>query len=512
MDPDGNKDQKATIDDALELAKRDTHDEGETFELKKGFSRLTILSMTVILMATWEALSSTMVSGLVSGGPVSLVYGFLLAVVGSLTTAASLGELASMYPTAGGQYHFTAKLAPEKLRNTLSWAVGWIGTFGWIAFAASAPFLAATMIQGLIVLHDEMHGIVRWQGTLIYWALTALGTAINIWGTRSFSVIEAISLIIHIGAFIGNFVAMWVCVPAKHSAEFVFTKFLNNSGWSSSGVAWSIGMLSSCYVLAGYDGAIHLGEEMQNPAVVIPQCMLSSVAINGTMGFAFLLAVLFCMGNMETALDSPTGFPIIEIFRSATGSRATSSAMTFTLIFTAWLGTIALIASAGRMVWSLARDKAIPFHEYFAKVNKKTGIPTRSLLATGVVLFILGFVNIGSTTAFNAIISLAVLGLHVSYLVPVVLMLWCRFSSTSATLTYGPWSLGRLGLPINITSILYLGYTSIFMVFPPYQPVTAENMNYSSLIFGAVLIFSGVYWVYKGRKQYSGPNIDILQG
>ncbi|BCS28349.1 uncharacterized protein APUU_61397S [Aspergillus puulaauensis] len=433
----------------------------------------------------------------------------VVAITGALTTAASLGEVASMYPTAGGQYHFTAKLAPERIKNALSWAIGWIGTFGWIAFAASAPFLSATMIQGVVALHHESYGMERWQGTLIYWALIGMGTAINIWGSRLLSVVETISLVVHICAFIAIFAAMWACTPAKHSADFVFATFLNSSGWSSSGVAWSIGMLSSCYVLAGYDGAIHLGEEMNNPAVAVPYCMLGSLAINGTMGFAFLLALLFCMGDLETTLDSPTGFPVIEIFRSTTNSRGASAAMTSFLILTAWLATIALLASAARMVWSLARDKAIPGYRYLAKLDAKTQLPTRSILATSTVLVILGFVNIGSTTAFNAIISLAVLGLHVSYLVPVALMLWHRLSSRRTSLVYGPWRLGRLGVPVNIVSVVYLSYTTMFMVFPPYQPVTAENMNYSSLILGAVLIFSAVYWAWKGRREYTGPNIEM---
>lgn len=264
---------------------------------------------------------------------------------------------------------------------------------------------------------------------------------------------------------------------------------------------------------------------MNNPAIAVPYCMLGSLAINGTMGFAFLVALLFCMGDLGTTLDSPTGFPVIEIFRTNTNSRAASAAMTSFLILTAWLATIALLASAGRMVLSLARDKgmsqtvcvnwtqlisiAIPGYKYLAKLDAKSQLPTRSVVATSTVLVILGFVNIGSTTAFNAIISLAILGLHVSYLVPVALMLWHRLSSRRTSLIYGPWQLGRLGVPINIVSVVYLSYTTIFMVFPPYKPVTAENMNYSSLILGAVLIFSAVYWVWKGRREYTGPNIEM---
>ncbi|KAL4892546.1 putative GABA permease [Aspergillus ambiguus] len=457
---------------------------------ERGFSRLTILSMVVVLMATWEAISSTMVSGLISGGPVSLVYGYLLAACGAAVTAASLAEMASMYPTAGGQYHYIAKLAPERLRDILS----------------CAPFLAATMIQGLLVLNYETYEFQRWHGTMLYWALTALATIINVWGSQLMSLVEGASFFIHVLAFIGNFVAIWVCSPTRHSAGFVFTFFQNNTGWSDNGVPWCIGMLSSCYVLVGYDGAIHMGEEMLHPEVSVPHCMLGSIAINGTLGFAFLLTLLFCMGDMNTALNSSTGFPFIEIFKNATGGAAASSAMTSTLIAMAGLATIPLMASTARMVWSLARDQAVPFSGYLSKVNSRTELPTRAVLATSAIMVLLGLVNVGSTTAFNAIISLAIFGLHISYLVPIGFLLWRRLA-TPGVLAYGPWKLGRFGVATNIISLVYLTYTSVFMVFPPYQPVTPVNMNYACLIFGAVLIFSAIYWVYKGRKVYEGPNI-----
>lgn len=42
-------------------------------------------------------------------------------------------------------------------------------------------------------------------------------------------------------------------------------------------------------------------------------------------------------------------------------------------------------------------------------------------------------------------------------------------------------------------------------MFPPYQPVTAQNMNYASLVLGATLLFGMFYWPTWARKQYSGP-------
>lgn len=74
----------------------------------------------------------------------------------------------------------------------------------------------------------------------------------------------------------------------------------------------------------------------------------------------------------------------------------------------------------------------------------------------------------------------------------------------------GPWHLKRFGPAINLVAIIFLSYTSIFLVFPPYQPVTPANMNYASLVFGSVFIFSAVDWMLRGRKVYKGPIIEWL--
>ena len=103
---------------------------------------------------------------------------------------------------------------------------------------------------------------------------------------------------------------------------------------------------------------------MPNPEVAVPYCMLSSVAINGTLGFAFVLAILFCMGDIDAALATDTGYPIIEILRYITGSNAASTAMTCTIILMALLATVALIPSSSRMVWSLARDRGMSSYPY----------------------------------------------------------------------------------------------------------------------------------------------------
>ncbi|KAB8209239.1 amino acid/polyamine transporter I [Aspergillus parasiticus] len=430
--------------------------------------------------------------------------------IGSLATAASLAELASMFPTAGGQYHFISKMAPLHIVKGLSWVVGWITTFGWIAVAASAPFLSGTMIQGLLVLNYDNYAFQRWHGTLIYWAILVISAIVNIQGSRVLPVVENLSLGFHVVAFIIVFVVICVVSPTKHVPEFVFVDTINNSGWGNNGIAWCVGMLSSCYVLVGYDAAIHLCEEMKDPRTDIPLAMVGAVLINGTMGFGFLVAILFCMGDLKSALDTTTGYPIIEIFYNITGNSRSATALCSTIVIMAGLASIPLLTSASRMVWVLARDKALPATTWLSKMDERRQIPTIAVAVTSFLLGLLGLINIGSTSAFNAIVSLAVFGLEISYLIPLCFLLYQRMVFPDS-ITPGPWSMGRYGIGVNVLSICFLVFTCIFLLFPPYQPLTAANMNYACLVFGSVCIFSGVYWLFKGRWVYEGPVLPDIE-
>ena len=135
-------------------------------------------------------------------------------------------------------------------------------------------------------------------------------------------------------------------------------------------------------------------------------------------------------------------------------------------------------------------------------------IPTVATVFTATFLALLGLLNIAATTAFNAILSLAVVGIYLSYLLPVVLMLRVRIKNPER-IRYGPWKLGRWGVPLNVIAISYTSFTSAIMVFPPYQPVTASNMNYASVVLGGVVVLGICYWFLKGRERFAGPSYVI---
>lgn len=242
----------------------------------------------------------------------------------------------------------------------------------------------------------------------------------------------------------------------------------------------------------------------------VPTAMVGTIIVNGILGFAFLIAILFCIQNLADALSTTTGFPIVEIFYQVTrGNARAASAMTSALIVMACLATVPCIASAARVLWAFARDSGVPFSGTLSKVDEKRGVPTISVIVSTVLLAFLGLLNIASTTAFNAILSLGVVGLYVSYLLPVMLIFYQRLK-TPHLLDYGPFKLGRWGLLVNVVSIVYTIFTSIFLLFPPYQPVSATNLNYAPVVLGGVLVVSVVYWFCYGRRYYDGPVVELI--
>lgn len=97
--------------------------------------------------------------------------------------------------------------------------------------------------------------------------------------------------------------------------------------------------------------------------------MLISILLNGVLGFGMLVGVLFCIGNLDDALDTPTGYPFMEIFLQGIGSRKGSAAMISIIIILGVCATIALLASSSRLTWSFARDRGLPGWQYLSRVS-----------------------------------------------------------------------------------------------------------------------------------------------
>ena len=114
-----------------------------------------------------------------------------------------------------------------------------------------------------------------------------------------------------------------------------------------------------------------MAEEIKNAEVVVPWSMLTTTVLNGALGFGIVIAVLFVTTDITAALSSPTGllgYPFMQIFYDATGSKAGASVMIAIIIIMDAAGTIAFLATASRLVWAFARDGGLPGSRFVSKV------------------------------------------------------------------------------------------------------------------------------------------------
>ncbi|RSL65353.1 hypothetical protein BHE90_015324 [Fusarium euwallaceae] len=473
-------------------------------QLERSFSLPSLIGLCLCLMATWEASTAVLAQALLSGGAPCLFYNFLLTFLCSLAIGASLAEIASIYPTAGGQYHWVTALFPAWGRKHMGWVTGWISIGGQIVFTASAAMASGLMIQGLIILNKDDYTGARWQGMLLYWAFLAYATAMNIWGHRSLPTANLISGALHVVGFVAAFVVLAVMAD-KNSARFVYVQVQNSTGWSSDGVAWMVGLLSTVYPFLGYDAACHLAEEIPHAARNVPLAIMGSIGLNGLMGLVFATMILFSTGPLESILATPTGFPYIQIFLDVTNSYAAATVLPLIVITIAMAATVAGITSTSRTLMAFARDSATPFSGFLSKVDQREAIPTRAIWTIIALQMLLGFIYLASSTAFNAILSMAIIGMYLSYLFPIIAMLLGGRSRLKAS-DYGPFRLGkRFGVFLNVVSVCWMTVCVLFSAFPTVMPVTPTNMNYSSVVILGWLLFGLAYYVISGRHKFQMP-------
>jgi amino acid transporter len=362
------------------------------------------------------------------------------------------------------------------------------------------------MIQGLLILDNPNYVPKPWQGTLLVIAIVAFCIIFNTFLAKRLPMVEGMVLIIHILGFFAVLVPLWVLAP-RSSPKEVFTEFSNFGGWSSTGLAFMVGLLAPVYTLIGADSAVHMSEEIKDASIVLPRAIIWAASVNGTLGFIMVITFCFTLGNVADVLESPTGYPFIQVFFNATQSNAGTSIMTAILIVNITSACISTVATVSRQTWSFARDRGLPFSDFIAHVKPGWNIPLNSVIITFAITTLLSLINIGSSAAFNAIGSLAVSALLATYIISFSCLILRRMRGN---LPPSRWTLGRFGLPINIGAVAYLLVVWVFIFFPVTTPVTAESMNWNVVMFCGTMLFAVAYYFLGGGRTYTSP-VDLVK-
>ena len=535
---------------------------GKKQVLKRRFGFWSLFAFAVCELITWETVLALFSQAFDNGGPAGLVYGFLIAWLSTLSVYTVIAELVSMSPIASGQYFWVYILAPPRYKKFLSYLVGWLTSLAWVATVATESLFAGTMIQGLLALRYPGYDFTSWQGTLLTWAVMVFNVFINTVLPALLPKFELTIMVVHVGGFIAIITTL-LSTSTIGTAASVFLTSQNSGGWSTQGLSYCVGFLGNVATFVGADASVHMAEEVQDAAINIPRAIVAGMIANGLIGFAMMIAVLYCIGDFSSVSTSSTGFPFIQIFYNSVKSIPGAIAMGAIVVALTWACALGITTTASRMTWSFARDNGTPFSRFLKKVDKRTQVPIVAVIVVTLLAALLTLIYIGSDTAFNDVVSLTITGFYGSYFLPCAFLLYHRTRGhvlpygtetnnrgilptpgsaeedqqavepvvgdektadlhavegltelVQGRFVWGPWRIpGVLGMVNNLYACVYMIFVIFWSVWPPATPVSASTMNYSVVVTGGIMLLSGVWYVIRGRREYKGPLVedDALQ-
>ncbi|PYH93083.1 hypothetical protein BO71DRAFT_450976 [Aspergillus ellipticus CBS 707.79] len=239
--------------------------------------------------------------------------------------------------------------------------------------------------------------------------------------------------------------------------------------------------------------------EVSHPERSIPIAILCTVLIGFVTSWTYCITMFFSVSNLEEILGSPTGVPILALFYQALQNKAGAIVLE-TLILVTGIGCqIACYTWQSRLCWSFARDRGLPAPRFLAKIHPTLDIPLHAHSVSCFIVGLLGLLYLGSSAAFNSMVTACIVLLYASYAVPVV------------CIKHGPFWLGGVGLACNIVLLLWTLFCLVIYSFPSVYPVTASNMNYVSAVYGVVAVIIALDWVLRGRRVFRGQTARLME-
>jgi amino acid transporter len=531
--------QQRSRDDVIKQDIADLHRLGyaqELFRSMGGFSNFAI-SFSIISILTGAVILYDY--GLAWAGTAAVMIGWPLITVFVLAIAASMGEIASAYPTAGGLYYWASRM---KNKNW-GWWTAWLNLIGQFAIVAginfaAAAFLNATIITPLLdnigIAYDNTTVLLSFGETAVLTGqLVTMGIimliqlALNIGGINLVALLNQVSVWWHIAIVAAVVILVFLAGKPDESGLTLFAiepqdvagSWNNNLGFINLQygpavsypliLAFFFSLLQANWTYTGYDASAHVAEETVGARVASAWGIFLSVAVSAVVGFVFLLALSTHLPDLSTlfpaVLDDTTlpassqyyfggGVAVIAILEHNLGQLGDLLAAGIAIAM--WFCGLSSVASAGRMLYAFSRDDGLPGSGWLKKVSHRYRTPANSLTAIVVVAWVFSVLAgvVGGGTAIVIVTAISTIFLYAAYGIVIYLG-----ATTQDWLSERVWSLGRWSKPIAWLSVFWVIVLMVLFSFP-----TSGNISWPFM--AATVLFLIVYFFASARRNFKGPH------
>ncbi len=524
--------QGSSREDKIRQDVADLHGLGyaqELFRSMGGFSNFAI-SFSIISILTGAVILYDY--GLAWAGTAAVVIGWPLITVFVLAIAASMAELASAYPTAGGLYYWASKM---KNKNW-GWWTAWLNLIGQFAIVAgidyaAAGFLNATILDritgGVFNTTEVIPGVLNGQ-LVTMGVILLIQLGLNIAGINLVALLNQVSVWWHIVVVAAVVVFIFLTGKPDQSGLALGTiqpldqagSWNNNLGFVNLQygaattypliLAFFFSLLQANWTYTGYDASAHVAEETVGARMASAWGVFLSVAVSAVVGYIFLLALVTHMPNLSTlfpgVLDATTtpassqyyfggGVAVISILTYNLGQLGDVLAAGIAIAM--WFCGLASVGAAGRMLFAFSRDDGIPGSGWFKKVSHRYRTPANSLAGIVVISWLLTVATfiVGTGTAIVIVTAISTIFLYAAYGLVIFLG-----ATTSEWTNHRVWSLGRWSRPIAWVAVFWVLVLMVLFSFP-----TSGNISWPFMIGTVVLLL--VYYFGWARARFQGPKV-----
>jgi amino acid permease (GABA permease) len=465
------------------------HELGYAQELRRRMSGFSNFAVSFTIISILSGCLTLYGYGMNTGGPAIIVWGWPIVGLMTLLVGLAMAEVCSSFPTAGGLYYWSAKLA-RKNGPAWSWFTGWFNFLGQVAVTAGIDFGAAFFINALLNLQWRV-STAHWVTILIFAIVLLVHGLLNQLGIRLVSLLNDVSVWWHIlGVLL--IVAVLVFVPSHHaSASYVFTSTVNNTGWHSLFYVLLLGLLLAQYTFTGYDASAHMTEETHDAARSGPRGIVMSIVVSLFAGWVLLIGITFAIQKAHYSTYTGALVPPAQIFATAIGDTGAKLLLLVAIGAQLFCGMSSVTANS-RMIYA-----------FWHKVNKRTRTPTNAIWLAAAGALILGLPYLWNGAAYAAVTSIAVIGLYIAYVLPTFLRL-----RQGASFRRGPWHLGRWSYLVGTIAVIWVIFITILFMLPTASPITWTNFNYTVFAVLAVIGFAGIYWLVSAKNWFTGPKVQ----
>ncbi|WP_053376188.1 amino acid permease [Paenibacillus sp. FJAT-27812] len=418
--------------------KHELHRFGLAQQLRRRWGGLSAFGLSFNTMALIGGAAFLFGPATGEGGPSVIGFGFPMLALFALAVSASLAELASAVPTAGGIHHAASALGGRKW----GWRTGWLHLLGHLAMLSLMNCAFAALLEEFLSARFGYEAAV-WSFWCLAIFITVLQAAINHWGSRSLSIHSAGGVMLQVIVGMSMLAGLvWLFWPGGYSPVLLYQ--LQNAEWNGTvhaGASIS-GTMLLLKLFVGLDGAAHGAEETIEPRIRVPWAIYLSTAYTFVVGFILFSFILLSVTRME-------GSASMGLFlQAATASWGGSSIVVFLVFLSLWSSGLQSMTLCSRILFSLARDEALPMSKRWSAVSVKLQVPVQAVWLSAclsLIMLVTAFLSNRNETVL--LLTFAIVCLNLSYAVPIALKLKRR-KKDSRPLD-APWHLGGWSTAVN---------------------------------------------------------------